>query len=160
MWYCWSSCIILLFLYCHVHNKFLWANKCILILMFIVWYPFEFSRPQFTLLVLALFYIQSHLFWGELSICALCCSYSQSLQLRFLVPPGTHHCWVDRGDMIWEASPTPLHMTGSMTRAPVTHPSTKRAQRCLTSVIWRELVTVVPLGHAAFRSHTVTMDTV
>ena len=30
----------------------------------------------------------------------------------FLVPPGTHHCWVDRGGMIWEACPTPLHMTG------------------------------------------------
>ena len=23
--------------------------------------------------------------------------YSQSLQFSFLVPPGTHHCWVDRG---------------------------------------------------------------
>ena len=32
----------------------------------------------------------------------------------FLVPPGTHHCWVDRASVIWEAYPwpTPLHMTG------------------------------------------------
>ena len=50
---------------------------------------------------------------GEFSICALCCSYSQSLQFSFLVPPGTHHCWVDRGGVIWEACPTPLHMTVS-----------------------------------------------
>ena len=66
--------------------------------------------------------LQSHLLWGEFSICALCCSYSQSLQFSFLVPPGTHHCWVDRGGMIWEACPTPLHMTGSVTRASG-HPS-------------------------------------
>ena len=44
---------------------------------------------QFTPLVLELFLIQSHLLWGEFSICALCCSYSQSLQFSFLVPPGT-----------------------------------------------------------------------
>ena len=29
-------------------------------------------------------------------------------------------------------------------RAAVTHPSTNRARRCLTSVIWRELVTIRP----------------
>ena len=46
-----------------------------------------------------------HGLWGEFSICALCCSYSQSLQFSFLVPPGTHHCWVDRGGVIWEACP-------------------------------------------------------
>ena len=27
--------------------------------------------------------------WGEFSICALCCSYSQSLQFSYLVPPDT-----------------------------------------------------------------------
>ena len=27
-----------------------------------------------------------------------------------IVPPGTHHCWVGRGSVIWEACPTPLHM--------------------------------------------------
>ena len=75
--------------------------------------------------------LQSHLLWGEFSICALCCSYSQSLQFSFLVPPGTHHCWVDRGGVIWEACPTPLHMAGSVTRAAVTHPSTNQARRCL-----------------------------
>ena len=89
--------------------------------------------------------LQSHLLWGEFSICALCCSYSQSLQFNFLVPPGTHHCWVDRGDVIsWEACPTPLHMAGSVTLAAVTHSSTNRAPRYLTSVIWRELVTIWP----------------
>ena len=88
--------------------------------------------------------LQSHLLWGQFSICALCCSYSQSLQFSFLVPPGTHHCQVDWGSMIWETCPKPLHMDGSMTRAPVTDPNTIRARRCLTSVIWRELL---PLGH-------------
>ena len=74
------------------------------------------SSADFTVyaLVLELFLIQSHLLWGEFSICALCCSYSQSLQFSFLVPPGTHHCWVDRGGVIWEACPTPLHMTVSV----------------------------------------------
>ena len=60
------------------------------------------SSADFTIytLVMELFLIQSHLLWGEFSICALCCSYSQSLQFSFLVPPGTHHCWVDRGSVI------------------------------------------------------------
>ena len=81
--------------------------------LLIVWNPHWVQQTlQFTLLVLELFVIQSHLLWGEFSICALCCSYSQSLQFSFLVPPGTHHCWVDRGGVIWEACPTPLHMTG------------------------------------------------
>ena len=26
--------------------------------------------------------------------------YSQSLQFSFLIPSGTHHCWVDRGSVI------------------------------------------------------------
>ena len=30
-----------------------------------------------------------------------CCSYSPSLQCSFLVPPGTHHCWVGRCSMAW-----------------------------------------------------------
>ena len=37
--------------------------------------------------------------------------YSQSLQFSFLVPPGTYHCWVDRGGVIWEVCLTPLHIT-------------------------------------------------
>ena len=82
--------------------------------LFIVWNPHWVQQTlQFTPLVLELFLIQSHLLWGEFSICTLCCSYSQSLQFSFLVPPGTHHCWVDRGGVIWEACPTPLHMTVS-----------------------------------------------
>ena len=62
--------------------------------------------------------IRSYLLWGEFSICALCCShmYSQSLQFSFLVPPGTHLCWVDRGSMVWEVCLTPQHMAGSITR--------------------------------------------
>ena len=78
---------------------------------------------------------KSHLLWEEFTVCALCCSYSQSLQFSFLVlvPPGTRHCWVIRGSMIWEACPTPLRMTGSVTRAPVTH------RRNLTWVIWSPL---------------------
>ena len=34
---------------------------------------------------------------GRIEHYTICCSYSQSLQYSFLVPPGTHHCWVDRG---------------------------------------------------------------
>ena len=41
-------------------------------------------------MVLELSLIQSHFLRREISICALCCSYSQSLQFSFLVPPGTH----------------------------------------------------------------------
>ena len=100
---------------------------------------------QLTPLVLELSLIQSYLLLGEFNICALCFSYSQSLQFSFLVQLGTHHCWVDRGSMIWEACQTPIHMTGSMTWAQATHPSTNQAQRCLTSVIsWMELVTTQP----------------
>ena len=84
-----------------------WMWMC----LFIVWNPHWVQQTlQFTPLVLEFFLIQSHLLWGEFSICALCCSCSQSLQLSFLVPPGTHHCWVDRGSVIWEACPTPLHI--------------------------------------------------
>ena len=57
------------------------------------------------------------------------------------VQPGTHHCWVDRGGVIWEACPIPLHMVSSVSWAPVTHPSTNRAGRGLTFVIWEEVTT-------------------
>ena len=106
--------------------------------------PWVQQTSQFTPLVLELSLIQSRLLWGEFSVCPLCCSYSQSVQISFLVPPGTHHCWVNRGGMIREACPTPVHMADSVTRAPVTHPSTNRARCCLTSVIWRKLVTTLP----------------
>ena len=100
------------------------------------------QTSQFTPLVLELSLVRSHLLWGEFS------AFSAAIAIHnspLFVPPGTHHCWVDRGGMIWKACPTPLHMADSVTRAPaVTHPSTNRAQRCLTSVIWRELVTTRP----------------
>ena len=100
------------------------------------------QTSQFTPLVLELSLVWSHLLWGEFS------AFSAAIAIHnspLFVPPGTHHCWVDRGGMIWKACPTPLHMADSVTRAPaVTHPSTNRAQRCLTSVIWRELVTTRP----------------
>ena len=73
----------------------------------LIWSPWVQQTSQFTPLVLELSLTQSRLLWGEFSICTLCCSYSQSLQFSFLVPPGTHHCWVDRDDIIWEACPTP-----------------------------------------------------
>ena len=95
----------------------------------------------------------SYLLWGEFSICALCYRYDQSLQLSFLVPPGTHHCWVDRGGMLWEASPTPLYMAGSLTRAPVTHPSTNQAMWCLISAIWWELATTQPCATMVMNSN-------
>ena len=100
------------------------------------------QTSQFTPLVLELSLVRSHLLWGEFS------AFSAAIAIHnspLFVPPGTHHCWVDRGGMIWKACPTPLHMADSVTRAPaVTHPSTNRARRCLTSVIWRELVTTRP----------------
>ena len=96
---------------------------------------------QFTPLVLELSLVRSHLLWGEFS------AFSAAIAIHnspLFVPPGTHHCWVDRGGMIWKACPTPLHMAGSVTPAAVTHPSTNRARLRLTSVIWRELVTTRP----------------
>ena len=79
----------------------------------------EFSRQT------SQFYtgIGTHLPRGEFSICArFCCSDNQSLQFSFLVPLGTHHCYVGRG--------------GMACTTPVTRPRTDRARRCLTSVIF------------------------
>ena len=94
--------------------------------------------------MLELSFIQSPLLWGECNICTLCCMNSQSLHFSFLVLSGAHHCWLDRGGMTWKACPTPLHLAGWVTRALATHPSANRARGCLTSVIWRELVTNLP----------------
>ena len=96
--------------------------------MFIVWYPIEFSRVH----DLHPWYwnslIRSHLLWGEFSAFSVADAIHNS---PLFIPPGTHHCWVDRGS-IWKACPTPLHMALSVTRAPVTHPTTNRAQYCST----------------------------
>ena len=110
---------------------------------FIVWYQNEFSHQtsQFTSLVLKLCLVQFHLLWGEFSAFSVPIAIHNS---PLFVPPGTHLCWVDRGGMVWKACPTPLHMAGSVTRALINHSSTNRAQCCLTSVIWRELVTTRP----------------
>ena len=109
-------------------------------------YARRISKLQFAPLVLEHTLLQSHLLQGEFSICTLCCNFSQSLQFSFLVPPSTHHCWVDRSGMIWEACPAPLHIGGTVTRAQVTHPSTyPNWARCwLTSAIQREKVTIMP----------------
>ena len=83
---------------------------------------------------------------GEFSICALCCSYSQSLQFSFLVPPGTHHWWVDRGSVIWEACPTPLHITGHV--LPLCENCGRTTSPCLqyptSSVVYAVSTRVVP----------------
>ena len=111
--------------------------------MFKVRYPIEFSRlhnlhPWYWNSLL--YNLMSYL-WGEFSAFSAATAIHNS---PIFVPPDTHRCWVDRGGMIWEAWPTPLHMVDSVTQAPVTHPSTNQAQRCLTSVIWRELITTRP----------------
>ena len=93
----------------------MWINASV----YIVWYLIEFSR--------LLSYTVSSPLWRIQHISAANAIHNSP----FFVPPGTHYCWVDRGGMIWEACPTSLHMAGSVTRAPVTHPSTNWAQRCL-----------------------------
>ena len=46
------------------------------------------------------------------------CSCSQSLQFSFFpVPPGTHHCYVDRGSMEWEVWLALIHIASSWNRA-------------------------------------------
>ena len=84
------------------------------------------QTSQFTPLALELSLIWSHLLWGEFSVFSAANAIHNS---PFYVPPGTHHCWVDRGGMIWEACPTPTH--GLQRDSSTGHPSTNRAQRCL-----------------------------
>ena len=96
---------------------------------------------QFTPLLLERSLMWSYLLWEEFS------TFSAANAIHnfpFCIAPGTHHCWVDRGGMIWKACPTPLHMAGSVTQALITHPSSNRAWCCLTSVIWWELVATPP----------------
>ena len=73
---------------------------------------------QFTLLVLEHALLQYYLLRGEISICALCYCYRQSLQCSFIVLLGTHHCWVDRDSMEWKVFPTLLHMNSSGNQTP------------------------------------------
>ena len=78
-----------------LHCKWKW------LCMFIVWYPLEFSR---------LHNLQPW-YWNSL-LCRLTSTFSAANAIRnspFFVPPGTHHYWVDRGGMIWEACPEPQH---------------------------------------------------
>ena len=84
--------------------------------VYIVWYPHEFSIHNLHPWYWNCLSHKSHLLWEKFSIWALCYSYSQSLKF---VPPGTHHCWVDRGGMIGDVCPTPLHMAGSVTQTAV-----------------------------------------
>ena len=77
------------------------------------------QTSQFTPLVLELSLIQSHLLWGELSAYSVANAIHKS---PVFILPGTHHCSVNRGGIIWKACPTPLHIAGSVTRAPVAHP--------------------------------------
>ena len=111
-----------------------------------VWYPLEFSRLH----NLHPWYWNSLLYrlissGANSAVHTLLQLYnSPSLQFSFIVTPGTRYCRVDRGSMIWETCPTPLHMAGSMARAPVTHPSTNDVPHCSTSVIWQELFTTRP----------------
>ena len=86
-------------------------------------------------------FIESHLLWEEFRSCTLCCSYSQSLQFNFIIPPGTHHCCMDRDGIMRCLPKTSTH---GWQRATATHPSTNRSRRCLTSVIWRERVITWP----------------
>ena len=55
------------------------------------------QTSQFTPLVLELSLVRSHLLWGEFS------AFSAAIAIHnspLFVPPGTYHCWVDRGGMI------------------------------------------------------------
>ena len=54
------------------------------------------QTSQFTPLVLELSLIRSHLPWGEFNAFSAANAIHNS---PFFVPPGTHHCWVDRGGM-------------------------------------------------------------
>ena len=55
------------------------------------------QTSEFTPLVSELSLIWSHLLWGEFSEFSAGIAIHNSL---LFVPPGTHHCWVDRGSMI------------------------------------------------------------
>ena len=78
------------------------------------------SSADFTIYTpaLELSLIRSHLAWGEFSAFS---AVNAIHSFPVFVPPGTHHCWVDRGGMVWEVLPNTS-----------THE--------LTTMIWWELV--------------------
>ena len=133
-----------------LRERLAFVNVNVNVYVYSLIFPWVQQTAQFTHLILKLPLMQSHLHWGGFSICTLCCIYSQYLQVSFLVPLGTNHCWMDRCGMIWEAWPTPVHMAGSVTQAPVAHPSSNRAQRCLTSLISQAVVTTFFLPYHLF----------
>ena len=77
--------------------------------------PWVQQTSQFTLLVLELSLIWSHVLWGEFS------TFSAANAIHnfpIFTPPGIHHCWVGRGSMEWEVCPTLPHKTSCGNRTP------------------------------------------
>ena len=73
---------------------------------------------------------------------------------QLLISPGTHYCWVDRGNMGWEVCPTLLHMSNSAP-LPVLPPTTlsplslaTMSQSCLT-------LTLPPYLHCHHQSNMI-----
>ena len=127
------------------------VNICV----FIVWYPFEFSR---------LHNIYSW-YWNSL-LYSLICSGENSAFAHIAAAIANYYNWIFLFDQVpitagwteaawYERFARHLYMVGSMTQSPVTQPSTDWARRCLTSVIWRELVTTQPC--AAIRAGIIQM---
>ena len=82
--------------------------------LFIVWYPLEFSRIHNWHLWYWNSLLYSLISSGEHSTFAhFAAAIANHYNFTFLVPPGTHNWWVDKGGMIWEACPTPLHMAST-----------------------------------------------
>ena len=73
--------------------------------IFIVWYTLALSRLHtiYNPCIGTLFYSRTSS--GENLAFVHFVVAIQSLQFSFLIPQGTHHYWVDRGGMIWEAWP-------------------------------------------------------
>ena len=75
-----------------------------------MWYAYEFSRLHnlHPWCRSSLLYVSSLV--GEFSTFSAANAIHNS---SIFVPPGTHHCWVDRSSMKWEVCLTLLHMTSS-----------------------------------------------
>ena len=72
-----------------------------------VWYSCEFSTADFTIYTPGI---------GTLSLSLIWSVSTPIHQSPFSTSLGTHHCWVNRGDMVWEVCLTPLNITTSMTQ--------------------------------------------